>query len=116
MGLRKDRYTLLGLAATVAVVMGFSSLGYAQGGPPMITDDTGTVPKGHFEINTAFTMEFTKDGHLWGTPLIDFNYGTSKTTQLKIEIPYLVQKNFGSPRAHAVGNTSIGVRWRFKDM
>lgn len=88
----------------------------AQGGPPMITDDTGTVPKGHFEINTAFTMEFTNDGHLWGTPLIDFNYGTSKNTQLKVEIPYLIQKNFGQPQFHALGNTNIGVRWRFKDM
>ena len=88
----------------------------AQGGPPMITDDTGTVPKGHFEINTAFTMEFTKDGHLWGTPLIDFNYGTSKHTQLKIEVPYLVQKDHGTDRVHALGNTNIGVRWRFKDM
>ena len=69
----------------------------AQGGPPMITDDTETVEKGHYEINTAFTMEFTKDGHLWGTPDIDWNRGMTKHTQLRIEIPYYVQKNFGQP-------------------
>lgn len=87
-----------------------------QGGPPMITDDTGTVEKGHYEINTAFTMEFTSDGHLYGVPLIDFNYGTSKNTQIKVEVPYLVEHNFGTPAIRALGNTNIGVRWRFKDM
>lgn len=87
---------------------------FSQGGPPMITDDTGTVPKGHFEINTAFTMEFGADGRLWGTPLIDFNYGTSKNTQLKIEIPYLLLHNNGQP-VRGLGNTNIGVRWRFRD-
>jgi hypothetical protein len=108
---------LKGLILLLALSMGgLAAKSYAQGGPPMITDDTGTVPKGHFEINTAFTMEFTKDGHLWGTPLIDFNYGTSKHTQVKVEIPYVVQKEFGTSRPlRAWGNTNIGVRWRFKD-
>jgi hypothetical protein len=87
----------------------------AQGGPPMITDDTETVEKGHYEINTAFTMEFTKDGHLWGSPAIDWNRGLTKHTQLKIEIPYLIQKNFGGPQLRAWGNMNIGVRWRFHD-
>src|SRR5213592_3822156 len=88
---------------------------FAQGGPPMITDDTGTVDKGHFEINTAFTMEFGADGRLWGTPLIDFNYGTSKNTQIKVEIPYYVLHPNGQPGVQGLGNTNIGVRWRFRD-
>ena len=87
----------------------------AQGGPPMITDDTGTVEKGHFEINTAFTMESGADGRLWGTPLIDFNYGTSKNSQLKIEIPYYLLHNNGQPGVRGLGNTNIGVRYRFRD-
>ena len=81
----------------------------------MITDDTGTVDKGHFEINTAFTMEVGAGGRLFGTPLIDFNYGTSRNTQLKIEIPYEVLHARGERGVHALGNTNIGVRWRFRD-
>ncbi|HEV7699847.1 MAG TPA: hypothetical protein VGO43_06435, partial [Pyrinomonadaceae bacterium] len=46
---------------------------------------------------------------------IDFNYGTSKHTQLKIEIPYLVLHNNGQPGVQGLGNTNIGVRWRFRD-
>ena len=88
---------------------------FAQGGPPMITDDTGTVDKGHFEINTAFTMEFGEDGRLWGTPLVDFNYGTSKNTQIKVEMPYYVLHVNGRPGVQGLGNANIGVRWRFRD-
>ncbi|HEY2847937.1 MAG TPA: hypothetical protein VGI80_08965, partial [Pyrinomonadaceae bacterium] len=53
------------------LLSGLVATDHAQGGPPLITDDTETVPKGHYEINTGFTMEFTKDGHVWGTPSID---------------------------------------------
>src|SRR3954471_6414936 len=102
----------LALAAFVLIA---SSTAFSQGGPPMITDDTGTVDKGHFEINTAFTMEFGEDGRLWGTPLVDFNYGTSKNTQLKVEIPYYLLHVNGQPGVRGLGNTNIGVRYRFRD-
>jgi hypothetical protein len=110
------RTPLYSLVVLSLLAVGGAISALAQGGPPMITDDTETVEKGHYEINTAFTMEFTKDGHLWGTPDIDFNYGMTKHTQLKIQIPYLVQKNFGQQQVRAWGNISIAVRWRFKDM
>jgi hypothetical protein len=87
----------------------------AQGGPPMITDDTGTVPKGHWEINTAFTVERTADGTVFETPLLDINFGLSRNTQLKVEIPWLVSHQFGQRGINGLGNTNIGVRWRFRD-
>ncbi|MBA3726197.1 MAG: hypothetical protein H0W86_07020 [Armatimonadetes bacterium] len=87
----------------------------AQGGPPMITDDTETVPKGHWEINTAWTIERGADALLYGAPLLDINYGTSKNTQLKVEIPWLVLHPNGQHAISGLGNTNIGVRWRFRD-
>jgi hypothetical protein len=87
----------------------------AQGGPPMITDDTETVPKGHWEINAAFTIERGSDGRLFGTPLLDINYGLSKNSQLKVEIPWLVLRSDGQGKVSGLGNTNIGVRWRFRD-
>jgi len=88
---------------------------FAQGGPPMITDDTGTVPKGHWEINSAFTIERTADGQLLGIPLLDINYGLSKNTQIKVEIPWLRLSTNGQRSVNGLGNTNIGVRWRFRD-
>jgi hypothetical protein len=87
----------------------------AQGGPPMITDDTETVPKHHFEINTAITMERGSDGTLFETPLVDFNYGLNKRMQLKVEMPWVQLHNLGGPNLSGSGNMNIGVRWRFRD-
>jgi hypothetical protein len=60
-------------------------------------------------------MESGAEGRLWAVPLIDFNFGTSRNTQLKIEIPYYVLHNNGQPQVRGLGNTNIGVRWRFRD-
>ena len=81
----------------------------------MITDDTATTPKGHFEINTAFTMEFDAAGRLCAAPLIDFNYGTSRNTQINVVVPYLVLHKYGERGVHGVGNTVVGLKWRFRD-
>lgn len=81
----------------------------------MITDDTETVPKHHFEINTAITMERGSDGTLFETPLVDFNYGLNKRMQLKVEMPWIRLHNNGQPTLNGVGNMNIGVRWRFRD-
>jgi hypothetical protein len=102
----------LGLLITIVL---YCPAAHAQGGPPMITDDTETVPKGHYEINTAFVVERGADGRLFAAPDIDFNYGLSRNLQLKIEIPWLVLHNSGQPALHGLGNTNIGVRWRFRD-
>jgi hypothetical protein len=106
------------LAAIVigsVIAFAFTLCVRAQGGPPMITDDTETVPAGHFEINTAFTIERTADGRLFGTPLVDFNYGLNSRMQIKVEIPWLVLHQNGQPAVNGLGNTNIGVRWRFRD-
>ena len=113
---------ITGLGRTVSVALAaillclFCSLsGRAQGGPPMITDDTETVPKHHFEINSAFTVERGSEGTLYAVPLVDFNYGLSKHTQLKVEMPWLIIHNSGQVPINGLGNANIGVRWRFRD-
>ncbi len=87
----------------------------AQGGPPMITDDTETVPRGHWEINLGFTVERGFDGRLFQLPLMDVNYGLGERLQLKVEIPWLVLHQNGQRGINGLGNTNIGVRYRFRD-
>ena len=88
---------------------------FAQGGPPMITDDTETVPKGHWEINSAFTVERGADGRIFETPLLDINYGLGERLQLKVEVPWVVLHTSGQRGINGIGNTNIGVRYRFRD-
>ena len=103
----------IGAALIIAIVLPPGV--WAQGGPPMITDDTETVPKGHWEINTGLTVERDADGRLFELPLMDVNYGLSERMQLKVEIPWVVRHKNGQPGIRGLGNTNIGVRWRFRD-
>ena len=111
----KFRRRLLIYLATALMLSTFNAGARAQGGPPMITDDTETVPKGHWEINSAFTIERGSDGRLFGTPLLDINYGLNERVQLKVEIPWLVLHQNGQRSAQGLGNMNVGVRWRFRD-
>jgi len=104
----KAFFMLVSLVVLVTSVVG-------QGGPPMITDDTETVPKHHFEINTAFTIERGSDGASYGVPLVDFNYGLNKRMQLKAEMPWVLVHGNGESSINGIGNLNIGVRYRFRD-
>ena len=106
---------LVSAAVFVFTIGVLSDCAIAQGGPPMITDDTETVPKHHFEINNAFTLERGSDGSIYSIPDIDFNYGLNKRMQLRIETPWVLVHNNGQPYLNGIGNTSIAVRWRFRD-
>jgi hypothetical protein len=88
---------------------------FAQGGPPMITDDPGTPGAGHWENNFAFTLDNTPTEHLYETPIADINYGWGERVQLKIEIPWLVVKAPNSSAKTGIGNIDPGVKIRFLD-
>ena len=66
-----------------AVVMYLSSicLSYAQGGPPMLTDDPGTPGAGQWEINMAVLEERTATVRSRSVPHVDINYGWGDRVQ-----------------------------------
>jgi hypothetical protein len=87
---------------------------HAQGGPPLLTDDPGTAEYKHWEINLAVLPEIRRDSQNFELPLADFNYGATDHTQLKFEIPLLVQSSDSGTHAEA-GDGNFGVKWRFVD-
>jgi len=87
----------------------------AQGGPPLLTDDPGTPGNRNWEFNFAATVEKATDETLWEAPLLDINYGLGSRLQLKFEIPVLILEQRGVPSTAAVGNSLVGVKWRFRD-
>jgi hypothetical protein len=48
---------------------------FAQGGPPLLTDDPGTPGNRKWEINIANTQFFSPGENEIETPLLDINYG-----------------------------------------
>ena len=88
---------------------------FAQGGPPLITDDPGTPGDGKWEINVAFTVEKRRTERLYESPILDINYGLGEHIQLKYEVPWLVLDEPGQRTKNGLGNSAFGVKWRFFD-
>ena len=87
----------------------------AEGGPPMITDDTATPEAGHWEINMAMHTEHAGDSTTFELPLADINYGIVDHVQLKFEIPWEIERIHGQHDVSGAGNSIAGVKWRFFD-
>jgi len=105
------RTTALFLLALVAA----PKILQAQGGPPLLTDDPGTPGNRHWEINMGFTLERSAGATLLETPRVDFNYGLGQRIQLKYELPWRVVDPSGAGTRSGLGNSLIGVKWRFMD-
>ncbi len=96
-------------------MMGHPADVFAQGGPPMITDDPGTPGTGHWENNFAFALDNTPSEHLYETPIVDLNYGWGSRVQLKLEVPWVVVKTPGEKAVTGLANIDPGIKIRFLD-
>jgi hypothetical protein len=88
---------------------------WAQGGPPLLTDDPGTPGPGRWEVNLAATVEHRGAARMLEMPLADVNYGVGERAQLKAEIPWLVSSLRGAGTRTGWGAAVVGVKWRFLD-
>jgi hypothetical protein len=85
----------------------------AQGGPPLLTDDPGTPGNRNWEINISSTQFCTNTERELQGPLLDINYGLGDRIQLKYQVPYVFDSDNGAPFKGGVGNSLLGVKWRF---
>jgi hypothetical protein len=100
------------MMATMACVPGVS---WAQGGPPLVTDDPDTPGDGHWENNLAAIV--TRTSGLWtlATPDADLNYGWGETIQLNADIPVSVVQDAHGGWDAGLGAVQLAVKWRFLD-
>ena len=104
------------LRATLASLFVLSpAMLYAQGGPPMLTDDPDTPGSGHWEINTAYTVERTELEQIQSFPHIDVNYGLGERIQLKYETGWVYASVPDAGTQSGLDNSLLGVKWRFLD-
>lgn len=84
---------------------------------PLITDDTGTQGAGGKQFEVGYV---NKDASLAGDatqtrtlPLV-FTYGATETLDLYIGVnPTMIRSNVPGVDADGLGNTALGVKWRF---
>ncbi len=85
---------------------------FAAGGPPMMTDGTGTPGDENWELNLGFKSEHVKGSTRYEAPIIDLNYGLGERIQLKVESAYITLDEENS-KVHGIGNAKAGMKWRF---
>ena len=84
-------------------------------GPPLLTDDPGTPGDGNWEINLASAVEYVGSETLLEAPILDINYGLGERVQLKFEIPWLSLFDNDNGTTTGLGNSEIGIKYRFVD-
>jgi len=89
---------------------------FAQGGSPMLTDDTSTTEARHWELIVAYTDQRTHSGvQQEQFPLVEIDYGLTERVQLAYTIGWAVDDAPGEDRRSALGNSQFAVKWRFYD-
>ena len=91
------------------------SSGLAWAGPPLLTSDTGTPGDGHWEINVGLSGEKTSSHFQLAVHALDLNYGLGERIQLKYELPWIFSKPEGEETRDGIGNSVLGIKWRFLD-
>lgn len=103
-------------AAAIVLLALASGSAFAQGGPPLVTDDPETPGDGHWEINLATIGEHTSGRWNIAAPDADINYGWGEHVQLKVDAPWLFVHETGQPWKSGLGAPDVGVKWRFIDI
>ena len=105
------------LRRVAAIILSVASVAaFAQGGPPLVTDDPETPGDGHWEINLATIGTHTSGRWDLAAPDADINYGWGEHVQLKVDAPLDVVHQSGQPWKAGLGAPDVGVKWRFIDI
>jgi len=89
---------------------------HAMGSPPLMTDDTGTAGDRRLEFNIGLISTERRPGsRLTEGPVLDVNYGIGDRLHINYELPWLRLSEDGSPGQTGLGNSALGVKWRFLD-
>jgi len=86
---------------------------FGQSSPPLLTDDPGTPGPNNWEINIGMTADRRVAEREFEVPLFDANYGVGERIQLKFEIPYMLHRASSENIRMGLGNSLMGVKWRF---
>lgn len=108
----RGRYRIIVYRLLLAVLLALpASCGFA--GPPFITDDPEPVDFQHWEVYIS-SLTLRNPIQSMGTmPHVEVNNGVAPNVQLHIIVPYQFNRPAGGPTARGLGDTELGVKYRF---
>jgi hypothetical protein len=85
----------------------------ARAGPPYITDDPEPVEYRHWELYLASLVDHDASGWTGTSPHVEVNYGAVPDVQLHVIAPLTFAVPVGEAFRAGLGDTELGVKWRF---
>lgn len=98
-----------------ALLLILAPAAFAQGSPPMNTDDPGTPGKGGWEFNLALSQSRGGGSRDTSAPMFEVNYGVTDTVKLSYALDWLSSKPARGRSESGLSNSEIGAKWRFLD-
>jgi len=87
----------------------------AHAGAPFITDDPGTTPSGHFEIDLAATHGRLRGETSGSLPSLEVDYGAGSALQLHVVAALAYTRPDGGSTRFGYGDTELGAKLRLLD-
>lgn len=97
------------------LLLALSVAAHSHGGPPFFTDDPEPVDYRHWEAYLFATSDRTDEDHTVNAPAVEFNYGVAPETQIHLVVPVTNFSAAGEPTHAGLGDTELGVKYRFLD-
>lgn len=111
---KKIRNSLCILGTAVpSLVFFFSSSAFAV--RPLTTDDTGTVEKGKFQLETGFDFDRQNNHDKELNPSITLTYGLSERMDMGIEGGYLLVHPAEGKKENGFDDTEVKLKFRLMD-
>lgn len=86
---------------------------YAWAGPPFVTDDPEPVEFRHWEVYVSSALERDPSGSSGTLPHVEVNDGPAPNLQVHLLQPYAFNRPSGESTARGLGDTELGVKYRF---
>jgi len=85
----------------------------SSAGPPFQTDDPEPVEYRHWEVYLATQWLRNQDGTSGTLPHVEVNYGVVPDVQIHAIVPMAYAKPAGEGSSYGLGDTELGVKYRF---
>ena len=98
-------------SAALSLAASYSALA----GPPLVTDDTGIVPKGDWQFIVSIQGESRPSTESAAAPAVEATFGFWEDMNLTAVIPRQLIEDRGEPSKTGLGNAQLNYKWLFFD-
>jgi len=84
----------------------------ARCGPPFVTDDPGTVARGHVELLLFYRSTLGGAGRTGASPGLEAHFGVLEGVELDVVPALAFSTPAGASTQRGYGDTTLGLKWR----